>query len=50
VLINLTSNARKYVPKSGGLIKLHATLIKDGIDYQLQVSVADNGEPISPEE
>lgn len=50
MLINLTSNARKYVPKNGGLIKFNATLVKEGKNFQLQVTVADNGDSISPED
>ena len=38
------------MPKNGGLIKFHATLIKAGQTDQLQITVADNGETIPSEE
>jgi Na+/proline symporter/nitrogen-specific signal transduction histidine kinase len=45
VLLNLLSNAAKFVPKAGG--KVRVTLISD--ERELSVQVADNGPGISPE-
>ena len=50
VLLNLTSNARKFAPKFGGLIKIRAELRREEGDHKLVVSVADNGPGISPED
>lgn len=38
------------MPKVNGLIKFHAILIKNGKQDQLQITVGDNGETISPED
>jgi signal transduction histidine kinase len=46
VLINLTSNARKFTPRHGGLIKLQANLIRERKIHQLQITVANNGDSI----
>lgn len=46
VMLNLTSNARKYVPKIEGMIKIQTELInEDGGNY-LQSSVINNGNGI----
>lgn len=50
VLINLTSNARKFVPLRGGIIRIKAALCLEESSSQLRVSVANNGDSIAMEE
>jgi len=50
VLINLTSNARKFVPKKNGVIRVKAALNQQGEESQLCVSVANNGSEIPLDE
>ena len=50
VLLNLLSNARKFVPKTDGIIKIESLLTKkDDADY-LEISVFDNGPGISSDD
>ena len=48
VLLNLVSNARKYVPKERGVIKFESCLIEENDQVYLQISVTDNGPGIKP--
>ncbi|MEI2421849.1 ATP-binding protein, partial [Arthrospira platensis SPKY2] len=45
VLLNLLSNAAKFVPKDGGHVRV--ALVSD--DREVRVEVADNGPGIAPE-
>lgn len=47
VLLNLMSNARKYVPKERGLINIEVTCQKTEGQWNLKISVTDNGPGIS---
>ena len=47
VLLNLMSNARKFVPKERGLIDIEVTLQQTEGQWNLQISVTDNGPGIS---
>lgn len=47
VLINVLSNARKFVPKDIGLIKIKASIIPTDEKHFLEISVSDNGPGIS---
>lgn len=47
VLLNLVSNARKYVAKQEGLIKVQVASVKDGDNFFLNISVSDNGPGIA---
>lgn len=49
VLANLLSNALRHTP-SGGRITLETRKVQDGAEPRLQVSVADTGPGISPED
>lgn len=49
VLVNLTSNARFFVPKVDGLIQIKTTVAEaDGANF-LKISVTDNGLGVSKE-
>ena len=50
VLLNLTSNATKFVTKTEGIIKIAAHLRNEGQNVQLVVTVANNGSGISEED
>lgn len=50
VLLNLTTNARKFVPKQAGRIKIKTKLITMGRQDFLRVSVEDNGPGIPVED
>ena len=50
MLLNLTSNAAKFVSKTDGKIRISANLRNDGTNVQLVVIVADNGPGISEED
>ena len=49
VLLNLTSNARKYIPKGTGEIQIQTLLLKEGGNHFIRVNVIDNGPGISVE-
>ena len=49
VLLNLVSNAGKFLPKTHGIIKLESSLVEEGDQVHLQISVIDNGPGISEE-
>lgn len=50
VLLNLVSNARKYVPKNGGKIQIETELIETNEDKIIKINVIDNGPGISDED
>ena len=50
MLLNLVSNARKFVPKRHGQIKFESTLKEANEQVYLQISVEDNGPGVKPED
>lgn len=50
VLMNLISNARKFVPKVDGIIKIQTSTQGQGDDSLLKISVLDNGPGISAQD
>jgi two-component system sensor histidine kinase/response regulator len=50
VLLNLLSNARKFVPKTDGIIKIESLLTKKEYTDYIEISVFDNGPGISAED
>jgi len=50
VLMNLLTNARKYVPLENGRITIESELKGSDDSQVLQISVLDNGPGIAPEE
>ena len=47
VMLNLTSNARKYVHKVCGVIEIQTQLLIKGAQQFIQISVSNNGHGIS---
>lgn len=45
VLINLLANARKFVSKTAGIIRIETTYFAEP-EHFLQISVGNNGDPI----
>lgn len=45
VLINLLANARKFVSKTAGIIRIETAYITEP-EHFLQISVGNNGDPI----
>ena len=48
MLLNLVSNARKFVPKNRGVIKFESSLEEVNENVFFKISVIDNGPGISP--